>query len=149
MLLYQRVTAPHGLRLAAALYHRCARQPSEKTSHGALDALKYLRTSYKAQHSNRLHRQNIPRTAQAQHRRGTGALAGRRHMELFNTERQEPGCLDRAVTTIICDREVAAETTPQEDSSSSGLRGLPGHRSYQCCEHCNAWKLDNQLLVRI
>lgn len=68
-------------------------------------------------------------------------------MELFNTERQNPGRLDKAVSTILCDREAAAEAPPQDNSSSSNILGLARHRSYQWCEHCNTWKLDNALRV--
>jgi hypothetical protein len=69
-------------------------------------------------------------------------------MELFNTEKRNPGCLDRAVATILCDREAAANAGPDGNSSSSSSSGvLPRHRSYQHCEQCNVWKLDYGLPV--
>jgi hypothetical protein len=70
-------------------------------------------------------------------------------MELFNTERANPGCLDRAVATILCDREAAAKAGPGGNSSSSSGGAFLQHRSYQRCEQCNVWKLDDGLPVRV
>lgn len=71
-------------------------------------------------------------------------------MELFNTERSNPGCLDRAVATILCDREAAATAGLVDcSSSSSSADALPGHYSYQLCEQCNVWKLDKGLPVSL
>jgi hypothetical protein len=73
-----------------------------------------------------------------------------RTMELFNTENPNPGCLDRAVATILCDREAAAKAglaDSSSSSSSSSSGALPRHCSYQRCEQCHVWKLDNGLPV--
>ncbi|WIA31004.1 hypothetical protein OEZ86_001045 [Tetradesmus obliquus] len=63
-------------------------------------------------------------------------------MILFNTERKVPTRLDKAVKTIVCDREAAAKTQPPNSSSSAGALL---HCSYQSCEQCNKYKLDPAL----